>query len=206
MTATSQQRARRSGLAYALDGAISRLQQDFLAGSPGARADLAKLRTGARRAPGEDIDSWMIVAPVVPEQLAGTTGTPNRFEVAAFHAMTLYAMAQQGNGNPLHVEDHTFAEAFAKLMSTSAKATDSLRGRFAAALTSTGTRELVMHIRPLIQILAKEGIALDFAQLGDDLASYADTAKRSRIRTRWGRSAARTALPVTTDHDQPQEA
>ena len=57
--------------------------------------------------------------------------------------------------------------------------------RFNALATASSAEELAHHLRGIIQLLRREGIPLDYAQLAEDLYWMQFSATAPRVRLRW---------------------
>ena len=64
---------------------------------PQRRAELAELRRGVGRQPGDLPALWGALLADMPEQLQGSNG-PSKAEWAVYTALTLFALHQQGAG------------------------------------------------------------------------------------------------------------
>ena len=68
------------------------------------KAQLADLRRGVGRTPGELPELWGAFLQDMPEELQSATGNPTYAEWAIYLALTLYALHQQGQTSPMHNE------------------------------------------------------------------------------------------------------
>ena len=110
------------------------------------RAELAKLRRGIGHVPGELPELWGSFLLEMPESFQGRSA-PSAAEWAVYLALTLYAVHQQGNDQPMNRPGNTLA-------------------------TAEEITEISHHLRGMIQLLsaAKDGgIPLDYPQLAADL-------------------------------------
>ena len=62
-----------------------------------SRAELAELRRGVGRAPGEKPMLWGTILTNLPEEFYGRNGEPSRAEWAIYIALTMFALHQQGH-------------------------------------------------------------------------------------------------------------
>ena len=74
------------------------------------RAELAKLRRGVGRAPGDLPELWGSFLRGMPESFQGRSA-PSAAEWAVYLALTLYAMHQQGNDRPMNRPGNTLGRA-----------------------------------------------------------------------------------------------
>ena len=79
------------------------------------RADLANLRRGIGKAPGDLPELWGLLFRDFPEELMSSTGEPTWAEWAVSGALTLYALHQQGAQRSMHVDGQRLGMAICKL-------------------------------------------------------------------------------------------
>ena len=79
------------------------------------RADLANLRRGIGKKPGELPQLWEPLFRDFPEELMSQNGNPTWEEWAVCGALTLYAMHQQGNDQKMHMDGQRLGIAIALL-------------------------------------------------------------------------------------------
>ena len=140
------------------------------------RAELAKLRRGVGRKPGDLPELWGSFLRGMPEDFQGRCG-PSRAEWAVYLALTLYAVHQQGNDRPMNRPGNTLGRAVRQLAERNTPAGQdwtevSVLRRFNALATAEEITEISHHLRGMIQLLsaAKDGgIPLDYPQLAADL-------------------------------------
>src|SRR5687767_6059820 len=101
-------------LGRALAWRLDRLQSEYLAGLPAARADMARLRRGLGKPVGDLPEIWELTVGAVPAGLAGGA-RPSSAEHAAHAALTLYATHQQSSSTPMHVPAVSFGRAVGQL-------------------------------------------------------------------------------------------
>ena len=78
------------------------------------RAELAKLRRGVGHAPGDLPELWGSFLRGMPEGFQGRCG-PSHAEWAVYLALTLYAVHQQGNDQPMNRPGNTLGRAVRQL-------------------------------------------------------------------------------------------
>lgn len=117
------------------------------------KAMLANLRRGIGKTPGELPELWGAFLNEMPSELYGNSGMPSEGEWAVYIALTLFALHQQGNAEPVHCEKVSLGTAAARLMN---EKTEEERGRilrrFGPVVTAKSMQELSHHLRGLIQL------------------------------------------------------
>lgn len=167
-----------------------------------SRAELAELRRGVGRAPGEKPMLWGTILTNLPEEFYGRNGEPSRAEWAIYIALTMFALHQQGHDiktECMHADKMYFGKAVSQLSpmnDNSSEGLDSIHNRFNVIATSSDMRELSNHLRGMIKLLSRAGIPLDYASLAWDLYEYTSPATVSRVRLRWGQDFYRTTNNV----------
>ena len=156
------------------------------------KAQLAKLRHGLGRKPGDDPELWAALFEDLPEALEGGGDGPSSVEIAVYAALTLYAVHQQGKDpvtEPMHEEGCRMGNAIAKLAvkEHDENTFEAIRKRFNKVATSSDINELAWHLRGIVQLLRRESIPLDYAKLASDLYRYQNPEYVSSVRLRWGR-------------------
>lgn len=152
---------------------VSQLLAGLQAQRPAATADLARLRRGVGKAPGQLPDIWELTAPPSSDVGYGDAATPA--ETAVHVAMTLFAVHQQSESQPMHVPGRSLAGAFGKLVRRHKDAVGekSLRARFDAVVTATTFASVPYHLRGLVSLLKREGLGFDYGILADDICVLA---------------------------------
>lgn len=151
------------------------------------KAALANLRHGLGRAPGELPELWGFFFRDMPEAFVSPTGEPTKGEWAAYLALTLYAMHQQGQAQPMHRAGAGLGRAARRLVPPQEDpAESSVMKRFNALATASGMGEISHHLRGIIQMLRAQGIPLDYEQLAADLFEMQFPQSMPRVRLRWG--------------------
>jgi CRISPR system Cascade subunit CasB len=186
-------------LGKALDGRLDRLQADYLAGSPRARADIAKLRRAVGKPTGSVPEVWEYTMAAVPSSLQWDRDEPSRAEQAAHAALTLFAQHQQSISVPAHQHAVSFGQAVGRLAQTEERSHQAVTRRFMAVATAGSVGEMLTHMRGLITQLHSAQIGFDYARLADDLLGLLNPDRAQRIRLVWGRDFYRTtATPEPT--------
>ncbi|MFC2659448.1 MAG: type I-E CRISPR-associated protein Cse2/CasB [Actinomyces sp.] len=164
-------------------GGAHGLQKRYLDNESLGRAEVAALRKGANRAPGELPEIWELTRVEVPD---GAGDAPTREEIAVHTAMTLYAVHQQSRSECMFVPGRGLGRAAHQLVGTDEE-NPSARARFNALVTSTTVAELRHHLRNLVSLLRSRGIALDHAMLADDIVRFQRPGGAKSVRLAWAR-------------------
>lgn len=188
-------------LGKALDGRLDRLQTDYLAGSPRARADIAKLRRAVGKPAGSVPEVWEYTMAAVPTSLQWDRDEPSRAEQAAHAALTLFAQHQQSMSAPAHQHSVSFGRAVGRLAQTEERSQQAVTRRFMAVATAGSVAEMLTHMRGLITQLRSAQIGFDYARLADDLLGLLIPERAQRVRLAWGRDFYRTT--ATTESTTP---
>lgn len=167
------------------------------------KAMLANLRRGIGRAPGDIPALWGVFLQDLPPELQSDRGKASPAEWAIYTALTLYALHQQSQSSSMHRPGAGLGRAVRKLtapekspeemgyfgrkLATSEKPPEesSVFRRFNALATASSAEELAHHLRGIVQLLRREGIPLDYAQLAEDLYWMQLPATAPRVRLRW---------------------
>lgn len=200
--AAKTRRRRLGPVGAAIAPRLTALQEAYLAGSPAARAQLAQLRRGLARAPGDVPEIWDLCVGGLPAELTWERDEPTRAEAASHAALTLYATHQQAFTGRAHQSGASFGAAVARLRDGSSRG-DAVTRRFMAVATSQTADELLVHVRGLVTQLRAAQIGMDYAIFADDVAALLDPYRKSSTRLRWGRDYyRRVAQDASTDDKQ----
>ena len=148
-----------------------------------ARGELAALRKGVSRSPGELPEIWELTE-VPPPEHAGDA--PTGEEIAVHTAMTLYAVHQQSRTEPMFRPGIGLGSAAHDLVGRDEE-NPSARARFNALVTSTTVAELRHHLRGFVSLLRARGFALDHAMLADDVLRFQQPGGAKKVRLAWAR-------------------
>ena len=148
-----------------------------------ARGELAALRRGVSRSPGELPEIWELTRVEVPD---GAGDAPTWEEVAVHTAMTLYAVHQQSRTTRMFRPGRGLGHAARELVGWE-EDNDSARKRFNTLVTSTTITELRHHLRNFISLLRARDITLDHAMLVDDIARFQRPGGAKKVRLTWAR-------------------
>ena len=149
-----------------------------------ARGELAALRRGASRSPGELPEIWELTRVEVPD---GAGDAPTWEEIAVHTAMTLYAVHQQSRTEHMFSPGVGLGSAARRLIGSPDEENPSARARFNALVTSTTVAELRHHLRSFVSLLRARGIALDHAMLADDVLRFQQPGGAKQVRLTWAR-------------------
>ena len=157
------------------------------------RGDLANLRRGAGRRPGEDPRVWGILFSELPDDMLGYGGEPSREEWAIYTSLTLYAVHQQGNDPKTHNMDRakvSLGNAAATLADTDPgdkdKARERIARRFNQIVLASDMDSMAYYLRGFIQLLRSQDVGLDYPRLAKDLYVYQIPNGAASIRLQWG--------------------
>ena len=156
------------------------------------KVELANLRRGVGKKPGELPLLWGALLQDFPTQLIQNVkdGKPSKAEWAAYLALTLYALHQQGHDvkqDSMYQEGQTLGNAVQKLGFDIKDENGSILRRFQILATSSDIEELSHHLRGMIQLLSRAGIGLDYGILSKELYQYQFVDGAERVRLKWGR-------------------
>ena len=180
------------------------LQSRYLRNESRARGELAALRKGVSRSPGELPEIWELTE-VPPPEHAGDA--PTGEEIAVHTAMTLYAVHQQSRTEPMFRPGIGLGSAAHDLVGRDEE-NPSARARFNALVTSTTVAELRHHLRSFVSLLRARGIALDHAMLADDVLRFQQPGGAKKVRLAWARQyySLPAETPSATDADPASNA
>lgn len=160
-------------------------------------AMLASLRRGVGKAPGELPELFGIVLPELPEEFISPDGTATKEEWAGYIALTLYALHRQGGNtekDPAHTKEKVSVGRALKLLSDrqqegkqDVNAEKRALQKMQMLITSKDMNELSYHLRGVVQLLKREGIALNYITLAEDLYDFQDADSKNCVSLRWGR-------------------
>lgn len=161
-------------------------QAGYLAGSPRDSAALARLRRAVGSSPGADPEIWADTLNGMPHRYVGGDQRITAAEQSVHATLCLYAVHQQGRGEPMHVRDVSFGRAASRLALRTGN-DDAVTRRFQALATAIDLPETLHHARGLITQFRGEGIPLDYARFAVDLTRLQHPASADRVRLTWGR-------------------
>lgn len=157
------------------------------------RAELAQLRRGIGKKPGELPELWGVIFADLPEALMSSGGAPSNAEWAIYISLTMYALHQQSSnvgsekvskeGMPLGRAVRCLAPA---ICSDDDAELERVRKRFNIFATAADIQECAHYLRGLVQLLRSEGVPLDYPALARDLYYYQFPDAVAKVRLRWG--------------------
>lgn len=170
-----------------------KMQMELLAGDAGtldlgsSKAQLAQLRRGAGKRPGELPELWGIFLRNMPEELMGKEGRPSYAEWAIYTALTLFALHQQGHSEPMHAEgeENRLGRAVKKL-AHGEEEEENVRKKFSITARSDDMEELSYHLKTLVRMLGSNDIKLDYEDLAKDLYRFQFENDADQVRLKWG--------------------
>lgn len=158
------------------------------------RADLANLRRGLGKKPGELPQLWELLFRDFPEEMMSINGEATSAEWAVYGALTMYALHHQGaEVGEMHLDGQGIGIAVGTLVLRDAKRLNSIQRRFNAFATAKGMPECMSHLRGLVQLLRSEEIPQDYVKLAGDLYEFQISDRAARVRLRWGQDFYRIA-------------
>ena len=169
------------------------------------RADMANLRRGIGKKPGDLPELWGLLFQELPEELMSRTGEPTWAEWAVSGALTLYALHRQGAGRCMHADGQRLGAAVGRLAGGDEERLKVVQRRFNAFATARSMPECMNHLRGLIQLLRSKEIPLDYVDLAGDLYEFQMPGGAARVRLRWGQDFYRTALRTENRKDDNHE-
>lgn len=170
-----------------------------------AKAELANLRRGLGKQPGELPELWGSFLEGIPEELMGKGKEPSPAESAIYTTMTLYALAQQGSNPDIHSvnqENMSLGRAARLYAGNDEDVRNRIERRLKSILSSETIEDMEHGIRGIIQLIKTKDIPLDFPRLAEDLYTYSFPEGKEQIRLRWARDFYRWEKP---DIDEEQE-
>lgn len=148
---------------------------------PPPGADLAAMRAGLGREPGDIPGMWPLYRHLSED---GSASDRLRAEHAA---LSLYGLHQQGQRYSVHSEGTSIATALKLLRDSDRFSMDAVDTRFARAATASDLSSLAFHLRGLIgQLKAlKRPAPFDYTHLLKDMTRWQNPEMRVGVRRRW---------------------
>ena len=178
---------------------VMRLYHQKSNGVSAATAQLAQLRRGVGVSPFQYPELLGIILEKedgtegIPEQDRGRGEQPSNAESAAYTALTLFALHQQSQNQPMHDAEVSFGNAVGKLVGDT---TTSMKKRFDSLLTAQTENARQHYLRSLITLLRSEGIAFDYGRFAVDYMRLLNPATRQKVMYRWNRDFSYGLIPV----------
>ena len=133
------------------------------------KANLAKLRHGIGKMPGEMPELWDVFFNKMSPELFSKSNEPSMAEWAIYISLTMFALHQQGSSEAVHCEGRSLGSAAADLMEEKTDENrERIMRRFGPVVTAKDMPELSHHIRGLVPLTTlrfgvradKEGVLL----------------------------------------------
>lgn len=170
--------------------ALIRLQEGYArAGeqpTPRAAATLAALRKADAGEVDASPGTWAVLYSTFPEGYLSDRDDVSDRERAAHAALVLYGVHQASQTTPLHRAGIRLGQALRRLPEAQDEKSPVLR-RFTSLIAATSFKATMHHLRGLMTLLRREGIALDHLSLYRDLVALQDARKAPAVRRQWGR-------------------
>ena len=154
---------------------------------PYSRAMLAKLRNSIGKNPGSCPEVWGILFEDLDERLQSVGSELSYAEEAVYTALTLYAVHQQGNTEPMNNGSESFGTAVKRMIEPDGGNEKSVKKRFDAIVTANDFIELSYHARGLIRQMGTRGIPMDYGRFAADLYLIHFPDSKNGIMLQWGR-------------------
>lgn len=191
---------------------INRLYRQKDAGVSAAIAELAQLRRGAGKVPtGYPHLMCMVLVlenedkedkQAFPEQCRGKGDRPNDAEIAAYTALTLFALHQQSQNQPMHDAKVSFGRAVGKLVGNT---TSSMKKRFDSLLTAQTENARQHYLRSLITLLRSKSIAFNYGQFAVDYMYLQNPSTRKNVLYRWNSEFSYGLVPPRSEDSKTTE-
>lgn len=152
------------------------------------KAELASLRKGIGKKPGEVPELWGVIFDGLPEDMMSTRGEPTKEEWAIYITLTMYAVHQQGNelgSVNVYKKGETLGRAVRNLTGNDDEL-ERVRKRFIIFATSADIEECAYYLRGLVQMMRSKNIPLDYALLAKDLYLFQTEKGKDSVRLKWG--------------------
>lgn len=153
------------------------------------RAQLAQLRKGVGKQPGDMPELWGTLFSEMPEELMSKNGEPTSGEEAIYIALTTYAWHQQGKDmreQNMHKQGISLGQALAGLASEDADDKERIGKRLKMFATASNINVAARHLLGLVSLLNSENIGMDYARLAVDLYGLQDKDDAHKVRLIWG--------------------
>lgn len=149
-------------------------------------ADMANLRRGIGKKPGELPELWGLLFRDFPEELMSRDGEATWAEWAVSGALTLYALHYRGMKQSAYLQNRRLGIAVRMLAGNDDNEMKAVQRRFNAFATARNMPECMQHLRGLVQLMSSKDIPLDYVSLAGDLYEFQTRDGAARARLRWG--------------------
>ena len=168
------------------------------------RAELANLRRGAGKKPGDLPELLGTILQNMPEEFYGRNGEASKEEWAVYTVLTTFAVHQQGHSqNEWMSTDCPFGSAVRKLAPNDDELERVLR-RFNAFATSADIEEASHYLRGLAQLLRGTDMPFDYPALAADLYYFQFPESAPKVRLKWGQDFYRIKKKENTEENTEQ--
>lgn len=168
------------------------------------RAELANLRRGAGKKPGDLPELLGTILQNMPEEFYGKNGEASKEEWAVYTVLTTFAVHQQGHSqNEWMSTDCPFGSAVRKLAPNDDELERVLR-RFNAFATSADIEEASHYLRGLAQLLRGTDMPFDYPALAADLYYFQLPESAPKVRLKWGQDFYRINKKENTEENTEQ--
>ena len=154
------------------------------------KGELAQLRHGIGKKPGEVPEMWELLFNRFPEELMSRNGEPSWAEWAVSLSLCMYALHQQGSDihqKNMHSEQQPLGKAVRKLAALQDESELArIRKRFTVFAKSADMEECAYYLRGLVQLLRAKGVPMDYIQLAYDLYQFQTENGAQKVKLRWG--------------------
>lgn len=177
-------------------------------GVSAATAQLAQLRRGVGKASLNHPELWGIILEKadgtegIPEQYRGKGDQPSSAENAAYTALTLFALHQQSQNQPMHDAEVSFGNAVGKLVGNT---TNSMKKRFDSLLTAQTENARQHYLRSLITLLRSKSIAFNYGQFAVDYMYLQYASTRKNVLYKWNREFSEGLVPPRAEDSKTTE-
>lgn len=169
---------------------INRLQREYAVQgaqpTPWAASTLAALRRSTPGRVDDDSATWAVVFGAVPDDLVFTSDSVEVLERTAHAALVLYAIHQASQPRPMHVAGIRLGQALRRLPNAEDERGGVLR-RFGSLVGASTPEAALYHLRSLMSLLRREGIAVDHVALFRDVVRLHSPRTAASVRRQWGR-------------------
>ncbi|MBS2545348.1 type I-E CRISPR-associated protein Cse2/CasB [Catenulispora sp. NL8] len=173
--------------------------------SRSAGADLAAIRKGANKAPGDVPGMWQHYRVVVPNPSQQNL-EPHPALSAEHATLVIFSLHQQSQNTRMHKSGMTLGKALHQLKKADKFSEDAVDRRVNRMATAGDVTELIEHLRHLISQLRTVAQPLDYNQLVQDLHDWHRPEQRPRIRRAWGSQYYLwSGAKATSDSDAPEQ-
>ena len=171
-----------------------------------SKAQLAQLRRGIGKRPGEIPELWGMFLKSMPEELMGKNGEPSYTEWATYTTLTLFALHQQGHSEPMHAEgeENRLGRAVRRLIQNE-EDEENVRLKLSIVARSDDMTEISYHLKTIVKLLRINDIRLDYVDFARDLYWFQFDKYVDRVRLKWGQDFYRSIKPDDNGKEENDE-